>query len=379
MRVLSRKTVLCVIGTRPEAIKMAPVIRALKECSWARCRVLKSGQHRELVDAMLAFFEIEPDIDLDLMQSGQTPTDLVRRLVGAMRGALAVERPELVLAQGDTSTVVATALACFEHRIPFGHVEAGLRSHRLDAPFPEEANRVVAGHLSTIHFAPTARARANLIAEGIAADTIHVTGNTVIDALLTTGQRNVPIGTDLDPAKRLVLVTVHRRESFGQPIRRICEAIARLHAALPDVEFLWPVHPNPAIEPVVTTMLRGLRRVRLAEPLPYGSFVSAMKRAAVILTDSGGIQEEGPALGVPVLVLRNESERPEALACGVAKLVGHDERLIVAETSRLLSDKHAHRAMARGFSPYGDGYAAERIVTIAERYLGVVLPLASAG
>jgi UDP-N-acetylglucosamine 2-epimerase (non-hydrolysing) len=375
----SGKTILCVIGTRPEAIKMAPLIRALKECRWACCRVLKSGQHRELVDPMLDFFGIEPDVDLDLMQPGQAPGELTRRILGALRDALAVLRPELVLAQGDTSTVLATALACCGHRIPFGHVEAGLRSHRLDAPFPEEANRVIAGHLSTMHFAPTAGARANLIREGIRAETIHVTGNTVIDALLAAAQRDVPIGTDLDPAKRLVLVTVHRRESFGEPIRRICTAIARLHSAFPDVEFLWPVHPNPAIQPVVRALLEGLPRVHLAEPLHYGAFVAAMKRATLILTDSGGIQEEGPALGVPILVLRNESERPEALACGVAKLAGHDEGLIVAETARLLADRAARRAMATGFSPYGDGHAAERIASIVGHYLGVVPLLAAAG
>ncbi len=206
-----------------------------------------------------------------------------------------------------------------------------------------------------------------------------MTGNTVIDALLAAAKRDLPIGTDLDPGKRLVLVTVHRRESFGEPIRRICRAIARLHAAFPDVQFLWPVHPNPAIQPVVTAMLERLPRVHLAEPLPYGPFVALMKRAAVILTDSGGIQEEGPALSVPVLVLRRESERPEALACGVAKLVGHDEHAIVAETARLLSDPVVYREMSRGLSPYGDGQAAERIAAIAGRFLGAAPSLAAAG
>lgn len=372
-------TILCTIGTRPEAIKMAPLIRAFRSVPWARCRVLLTAQHRELVDPMLGFFGIEPDIDLDLMRPGQSLVDLTSRMLPAVHDAIASERPDIVLAQGDTTTVFVTALASFYQRVAFGHVEAGLRTGRLDAPFPEEANRVLAGHLSALHFAPTEGARENLLREGIADDRIFVTGNTVIDALLLAADREVPIGVELDPTKRTVLVTAHRRDSFGGPIRRVCRAVAELHERFPDVQFLWPVHPNPSIKPVVERAMSGSARVRLCAPLPYGPFVSAMMRSALILTDSGGVQEEAPALGKPVLVLRAESERPEAIEAGVARLVGHDPAAIVAEASRLLRDPDAYRDMARGASPYGDGRAAERIVAAVERYLRIPVGLEAAG
>jgi UDP-N-acetylglucosamine 2-epimerase (non-hydrolysing) len=371
MRIDRRETILCVIGTRPEAIKMAPVVMALRARPWARCRVLLTGQHRELVDQMLTFFAIEPDIDLALMRPGEPPAELMRRLVSALRGALAVERPALVLAQGDTSSVLAAALASFIHRTPFGHVEAGLRSHTLEEPFPEEANRVITSHLSTIHFAPTESARANLVREGIAHSAIHVCGNTVIDALIATAARDLPVGVELDGSKRLVLVTVHRRESYGEPLRRICAAVKRLHERLPNVEFLWPVHPNPAIRPVVASLLAGLPRVRVSEPLAYGPFISALKRAAIVLTDSGGIQEEAPALGKPVLVMRRQTERPETVATGVAKLVGCDTDAIVNETARLLEGPVPKKPMVRSVSPYGDGRAAERIALVVGEFLGM--------
>jgi UDP-N-acetylglucosamine 2-epimerase (non-hydrolysing) len=371
-------TILCTIGTRPEAIKMAPVIKAFQAAPWARCRVLFTAQHRELVDQMLAFFDIDPDLDLDVMRPNQTLVELTSRLLMAVYHAVAREQPDMVLAQGDTTTVLATALASFYHKVPFGHVEAGLRTGRLFAPFPEEANRVLAGHLSALHFAPTASARDNLIGEGIADSSIVVTGNTVIDALLLAAARDVPIGVELDASRRLVLVTAHRRDSFGEPIRQICRAIARLHERFPHVEFLWPVHPNPAIKPVVEQAMADRPRVRLCAPLAYGPFVSAMRRATLILTDSGGVQEEAPALGKPVLVLREESERPEAIASGVAKLVGHDPDAIVSEASRLLCDPGAYQAMAKGVSPYGDGKAADRIVAAVGRFLGG-LPLKAAG
>jgi UDP-N-acetylglucosamine 2-epimerase (non-hydrolysing) len=349
---------------------MAPVIKAFQAAPWARCRVLFTAQHRELVDQMLAFFDIDPDLDLDVMRPNQTLVELTSRLLMAVYHAIAREQPDMVLAQGDTTTVLATALASFYHKVPFGHVEAGLRTGRLFAPFPEEANRVLAGHLSALHFAPTASARDNLIGEGIADSSIVVTGNTVIDALLLAAARDVPIGVELDASRRLVLVTAHRRDSFGEPIRRICRAIARLHERFPNVEFLWPVHPNPAIKPVVEQEMADRPRVRLCAPLAYGPFVSAMRHATLILTDSGGVQEEAPALGKPVLVLREESERPEAIASGVAKLVGHDPDAIVSEASRLLGDPGAYQAMAKGVSPYGDGKAADRIVAAVGRFLG---------
>ncbi|MHB1556913.1 MAG: non-hydrolyzing UDP-N-acetylglucosamine 2-epimerase [Isosphaeraceae bacterium] len=379
MRGQATATILCTIGTRPEAIKMAPVIRAFQAAPWARCRVLFTAQHRELVDQMLRFFEIEPDIDLDIMRPDQTLVELTSRLLVSVHDAIGRERPDLVLGQGDTTTVLATALASFYHKVPFAHVEAGLRTGRLDAPFPEEANRVLAGRLAALHFAPTPSARDNLAREGIADETIIVTGNTVIDALLLAAHRDVPIGVQLDDSRRTVLVTAHRRDSFGEPIRQICRAIAALHDRFPDVEFLWPVHPNPSVKPVVERAMAGCPRVRLCAPLSYGPFVAAMKRATIILTDSGGVQEEAPALGKPVLVLREESERPEAIAAGVARLVGHDPQAIVGEASRLLEDPAAYRSMARGVSPYGDGRASQRIVEAVGRYLGVGESLRAAG
>jgi UDP-N-acetylglucosamine 2-epimerase (non-hydrolysing) len=365
------RKIVCVIGTRPEAIKMAPVIRALEETPWARCRVLLTGQHREMVDQALKFFGIEPHIDLDVMRLKLPLDRLAMHLVKTISATLASERPDMVLAQGDTTTVVAAAIASFRQNLPFGHVEAGLRTRRLFAPFPEEANRVVTSHLSALHFAPTISARTNLEREGISPHAIFVTGNTVIDALLQTAERDLPIGVDLDPDKRLILVTAHRRESFGEPIRQICRAVALLHERFTDVEFLWAVHPNPAIKPIVEAMLAQRPRIRLAPPLAYGPFVSALKRSTLVLTDSGGIQEEAPALGKPVLVLRAESERPEAIASGVARLVGHDPETIVTEVSRLLSDSAVYGFMAKGTSPYGDGQAAHRIVAGVASFLGV--------
>ncbi len=371
VRRVTLKKVVCTIGTRPEAVKMAPVIDALNAAPWADCRVLLTAQHRELVDETLAFFGIVPDIDLDAMRPGQSLVDLTARLLGTISESLASEAPDLVLAQGDTTTVLATALSCFYLKIPFGHVEAGLRTGRLNAPFPEEGNRLIAGRLSTIHFAPTAKARDNLLREGVDAASILVTGNTVIDALLATSRRAIPIGIDLEPSSRVVLVTAHRRDSFGRPLRRICRAVSEILRRHPDVEVLWPLHPNPAVRPVVEELLGDHPRARLCDPLPYGAFVAAMKRSHLILTDSGGVQEEAPALGKPVLVLRSESERPEAIEAGIARLVGTDPRAIVNEADRLLSDPQAYAAMARGASPYGDGRSAARVVEGVARLLGV--------
>lgn len=368
--------VLCTIGTRPEAVKMAPVIRALKDSGWAKCRVMLTAQHRELVDNTLAFFGIVPDIDLNVMRPGQTLIDLTTRLLESISRCLQFETPDVVLAQGDTTTVLATALACFSMQIPFGHIEAGLRTGRLETPFPEEGNRRVASHLSAIHFAPTKTARANLLREGIDPARIIVTGNTVLDALLETARLNIPLDLALDPSARLILITAHRRESFGAPLLHICKAVKSLHDRHPDLHFLWPIHPNPAVRPVVEQFLGDLPRVLLRDPLPYGQFVSAMKRAHFILTDSGGIQEEAPALGKPVLVLRNESERPEAIEAGVARLVGTDPTIIVRESERLLNRPEAYRAMSPGASPYGDGHAASRITeALAHALAQLVSPL----
>ena len=364
MNATPRKKVLCVVGTRPEVIKMIPVIKALQAAPWANCRIVVTAQHRELLDQMFAFFQVRPHIDLNAMRANQSLVGLAARLLVELGSVLEAEKPDMVLAQGDTTTVLATALASFYQRIPFGHVEAGLRTHHLYSPFPEEANRVVASRLATLHFAPTLAARNNLLAESLAPQTIFVTGNTVIDALLMTLERNEPIGVPLDAARRLILVTAHRRDSFGEPIRHICRAIATLSRRYPEVEFLWPVHPNPAVKPVVQSLLGGLPRVHLCEPLAYGSFVSALQRAYLVLTDSGGVQEEAPALGKPVLVMRDHSERPEAISAGVARLVGCAEDSILQQTSKLLDDPVAYAAMSVGASPYGDGAAAGRIVEL---------------
>jgi UDP-N-acetylglucosamine 2-epimerase (non-hydrolysing) len=380
MRRSSRRTVVCAVGTRPEAIKMAPVIRALRSSPWARCRVVSTGQHRELLAPILGSFGIEPDIQLDAMRPGQPVPELTARLVGSMRGVLAAERPELVLAQGDTASVLATAMASHLQGRAFGHVEAGLRTGNLGNPFPEEANRVVVSHLATLHFAPTATARRNLLREGIADDAIHVTGNTVIDALLEVARReHPPESVGPDDGRALVLVTVHRRDNLGEPLRNICRAVRRLHDALPGAAFLWPVHPNPAIRPVVHTLMAGLPRVRLCRPLSYPDFVAAMMRSRVILTDSGGIQEEAPALGKPVVVLRAESERPEAVSCGAAVLVGDDVDRIEAETRRHLAGAASPQPAAPASSPFGDGRASGRIVAVLEDHLGIDRRLRAAG
>lgn len=360
--------ILCVVGTRPEAIKMAPVILALKKEPWACVRVLATAQHRHMLDQVLNFFGIEPDLDLDIMRPNQALTTLTARLLLDLDDILHAERPNAVLVQGDTTTVMATALACFYHHIPIGHVEAGLRTWDLQNPFPEEANRVIAGKLARWHFVPTNGSRQNLLREGVLDSQILVTGNTVIDALLTTAAKDLDPGIHLDESKRLVLITSHRRENFGEPFRNICEALRTLAKNNPDVQFLYPVHPNPNIKDVAHDMLSDLQNFVLCEPLDYAPFVAVMKRAYLILTDSGGVQEEAPALGKPVLVLRDETERPEALEQGVVKLVGPNYEAIVTEVQRLLDDETAYSAMARGISPYGDGHAAERIVKTLREY-----------
>ena len=358
------KTVLCTVGTRPEAVKMAPVVLALRDEPWARVRVLATAQHRRMLDQVLDLFGISPDVDLDLMRPDQELADLTARMLAALDRALETERPDVVLAQGDTTTVLATGLACFYRRIPFGHVEAGLRTGDLANPFPEEMNRAVASRLARFHFAPTAEARANLLREGIPDGDIHVTGNTVIDALLRVAAGDTPIGVPLDPGRRLVLVTAHRRESFGAPLREAFGALRALADRNHDVQVLYPVHLNPNVSGPARELLDGHPRITLCAPLDYAPFIAAMKRAHLILTDSGGVQEEAPALGKPVLVLRDETERPEAVAEGVVRLVGTSAPRILAEAQRLLDDPAAYAAMARGVSPYGDGHAAERIVRV---------------
>jgi len=367
----AQKVVLCSVGTRPEAIKMAPVIVALRRAGWADCRVVATAQHRGLLDQTLACFGIGADVDLDCMRPDQTLSALTARMLGKLDEVLAAQRPDLVLAQGDTTSVLATALASLYRRVPFGHIEAGLRTRDLASPFPEEANRALAARLAALHFAPTAQAQENLVGEGVPPDTIRIVGNPVIDALQTALARKVPVGIELDPAKRLLLVTMHRRESFGAPLGRICAAIRSIIEDDPGLEVLWPVHPNPSVAPTVFGELDRVDRVHLCSPLSYVRFVSAMNRAHLILTDSGGIQEEAPALGKPVLVARDQSERPEAVEAGAAELVGTDPDRITAAVRRLLDDADAYARMSSHRSLYGDGCAAGRIVEAIGRFLSV--------
>jgi UDP-N-acetylglucosamine 2-epimerase (non-hydrolysing) len=360
--------IMCTVGTRPEAIKMAPVILALKQQAWAEVRVLATAQHRHMLDQVMTFFDIVPDIDLNIMKPNQTLTELTARLLLELDKVLLEEKPDVVLAQGDTTTVFAMALACFYRRIPFGHVEAGLRTWDMQNPFPEEANRVLAGRLTRWHFAPTESSKANLLREGIPSQDITVTGNTVIDALLMTAAKDLTLGIDLDESKRLILVTSHRRENFGAPFMEICRALKTLAERNSDVQILYPVHPNPNVKDVAYEVLGNTPNIILCDPLDYAPFIAAMKKSYLIISDSGGVQEEAPALGVPVLVLRDETERPEAVDMGVVKLVGPNHGRILEEAQTLLDSSAAYQAMARGVSPYGDGKGAERIVAVLKEY-----------
>ena len=363
--------ILSVAGTRPEAIKMAMVARTLSAAEGIRHRFCVTGQHREMLDSVLRLFDIEPDYDLDVMTPGQDLTDVTGAVLSGMRNVLADANPDRVLVQGDTTTVLATALAAFYARIPVGHVEAGLRTGDMSAPWPEEMNRRLADTLSDRHYAPTETARENLLREGLPDAGIVVTGNTVIDALLNVvGRLNSEPDLlrqasarlpDRDPGRRLILVTGHRRESFGSSFEQMCRALAQL-SSREDVEIVYPVHLNPKVREPVFRHLDTLPNVHLIEPLDYLAFVHLMNEAHLILTDSGGIQEEAPSLGKPVLVMRDKTERPEAVATGTVKLVGTNARVITKEATRLLDDSDAYAAMARTHHPYGDGYASQRIL-----------------
>jgi UDP-N-acetylglucosamine 2-epimerase (non-hydrolysing) len=361
--------IVCIFGTRPEAIKMAPVIRELeRHPGLFHLRTYATAQHREMLDQVLELFGIVPDVDLDIMEEGQTPSLVASRVLAELDVILRHERPTWVLVQGDTTTVMASAIAAHHLRIRVGHVEAGLRTSDRWNPFPEEMNRVLADHLSDLCFAPTERARQNLLREGIPERAIRVTGNTIVDALLDVAARP----WEPEPGSRLasildhqdvILVTAHRRESFGMPLENICEALRRIaHAGEGAVHLVYPVHPNPRVEEPVTRFLGGVPYVTLLPPLDYLTLVQLMKRSSLILTDSGGIQEEAPALGIPVLVLREVTERPEAVEAGTAKVVGTDTDRIVVETLELLRNQEAYNAMSRSVNPFGDGHAAERIV-----------------
>lgn len=379
-----------IFGTRPEAIKLAPVILALKREPGIEARVCVTGQHRQMLDQVLEVFGIKPDSDLNLMVPNQSLAGLTARGIEAVDRYLAEEKPDLILIQGDTTTTLCAALAAFYRRVAIGHVEAGLRTGNLQAPWPEEANRILVSRLADLHFAPTEISRQNLLREGVADASVFVTGNTGIDALflalkkVQSGPPQVPgLPGILQPGKaanngaaRMVLITGHRRENFGEGFENICRSIADLAQRFTDTHFVYPVHLNPNVREPVMRLLgarnaadRILPNVHLLEPLPYLQFVGMLERATIILTDSGGIQEEAPSLGKPVLVMRETTERPEAVQAGTVRLVGTDREKIVSEMSRLILDKHAYDQMARAHNPYGDGHATGRIITACRKHL----------
>ena len=370
---------LIVFGTRPEAIKMAPIVKTLRDSPLLQVKVCVTAQHRQMLDLVLHLFGIEPDFDLDLMRPGQTLTQLTCNILNGMDEVFAKFTPDWVLVHGDTTTTMATSLAAYYRQVGVAHVEAGLRTYNLFSPWPEEANRQLTGRLAGLHFAPTEASRQNLLREGVDPTTIHVTGNTVIDALLGVSGK---LATDdllvaklaerfpfLDASKRMVLVTGHRRENFGEGFESICQALREI-ASVPGVQVVYPVHLNPQVQEPVRRILGALADVHLIEPQDYLPFVFLMGRSYIILTDSGGIQEEAPSLGKPVLVMRDTTERPEAVTAGTVVLVGTDTRRIVTETLRLLNDADAYRKMSFAHNPYGDGSACERIRNTFETLAG---------
>ena len=357
---VSMKRIIIIFGTRPEAIKLCPVVLALKADSAFDCKVCVTGQHREMLQQVLDVFGVVPDEDLALMQPNQTLSCLTSRAISAIDGYLAKEQPDIVMVQGDTTTVLAGALAAFYHHSPVAHVEAGLRTWNMGSPWPEEANRVLTTRLAKWHFCPTENNKANLLREGVDPSGIYVTGNTVIDALMIAKEKV----RDITDGKRRILITGHRRENFGSGLEHICKAIKRLAAEFTDVEFIYPVHLNPNVQEPVHRVLDGLQNVSLITPQSYLPFIGLMKNAYLILTDSGGVQEEAPSLGKPVLVMRDTTERPEAVDAGTVKLVGTDSEDIYRETKTLLTDKEAYARMTSAVNPYGDGHAVERILTI---------------
>jgi len=380
--VSAAKNILVFMGTRPEAIKLAPVVAALRRADEFRCTVVATGQHKEMFWQVTETFGFTVDADLDVMQPNQTLAGLTSRLMEGVDRWLESARPDLALVQGDTTTVLVAALACFYRRIPIGHVEAGLRTGNIWSPFPEEVNRRLATPLMALHFAPTEAARQALVREHIPEDGITVTGNTVIDALLTevgVQEAHDRVRADIDAELRervapdwdlvpFVLITGHRRENFGEGIQQICEAIARLAERFPDHRFIYPVHLNPNVQLHVNRLLGGLPNVRLIPPQGYRNFVALLSRCRLVLTDSGGVQEEAPSLGKPVLVMRDTTERPEGVAAGTAILTGPRAEQITRHAIHLLTDGEAYAAMARARNPYGDGQAAGRIVEAIRRY-----------
>ena len=359
--------VMTVFGTRPEAIKMAPVVLELqKHADRIQTIVAVTAQHRQMLDQVLDLFQITPDYDLDIMSQGQTLYDITTKSLMGLKDVLAKEKPDLVLVHGDTTTTFAGALASYYQQVPVGHVEAGLRTGDIYSPFPEEMNRKLTGAIAAIHFAPTSTAKANLLKENVDPSHIYVTGNTVIDALMTTVAGDYDFGDDLKDVDfqnhRVILLTTHRRENLGEPMRHIYKALRRIIEEIPDTEIVFPVHRNPLVRKVVEAELAGVDRIHLIDPMEYEPFANLMSLSSLVLTDSGGIQEEAPSLGKPVLVLRNTTERPEAVEAGTVRLIGTDKDVVYAETKRLLTDQAAYDAMSNAVNPYGDGKASQRIV-----------------
>lgn len=362
------KTIMLVFGTRPEAIKMCPLVTELKSRDGFKTVVCVTGQHRQMLDMVLKTFHVTPDWDLSVMREKQTLFDVTANVLNGIKGVLEEVKPDVVLVHGDTSTTFATALACFYLQIPLGHVEAGLRTHDLYSPFPEEFNRQAVGILAKYHFAPTAMAKENLLREGKPEDSIYVTGNTAIDALKTTVREHYS-HPELEWAagSRLILLTAHRRENLGQPMHNMFRAIRRVLDEHPDVKAIYPIHMNPLVRRIAEEELGGSERVRMIEPLDVLDFHNFLARSFLILTDSGGIQEEAPSLGKPVLVMRNTTERWEGIAAGTLKLVGTSEEGIYREFTTLLTDSAAYDAMSKASNPYGDGFACRRIADILSR------------
>lgn len=363
-----RKKLMVIIGTRPEAIKLAPVVDAINRSDWAECELVLTGQHKELIEPLIERFGLRVHHNLQVMRDNQTLSHVTARILQGMDDLLSSSCPDAVIGQGDTVSVMAGSLASFFRQIPFAHVEAGLRTGNIALPFPEELNRVLTSHMTRWHFAPTSMAKDNLLRENYAEKDIWVTGNTVIDALnmmLKADPLPLPVRAD----RPFVLITAHRRENLGEPMRQICEAIVQLARLNPNMDFIYPVHPNPGVRQVVHHALQGLDNVLLIEPCDYPVFCRLMSQARLILSDSGGVQEEAPALGKPVLVLREETERPEAVELGCNLLVGTDTQRIVQAAQTLLHDSQAYQRMASAGSPYGDGKASERILGVLRQSL----------
>lgn len=369
------KKIMFVFGTRPEAIKMAPLVKAMEKAEDLEPLVVVTAQHREMLDQVLELFDVHPSYDLNLMKPQQTLTDITAGVLRGIERIVIKEKPDIVLVHGDTTTTFAGALASFYQQVPVGHVEAGLRSGNMYSPFPEEANRKLTGAMATVHFAPTPQARANLLHEGVNPDAIYTTGNTVIDALMMTVKQDYVFDDELSrmlvAPGRKVLLTTHRRENLGQPMVQIFRAIRQLHERFTDVNFYFPMHKNPRVRALAKEALEELERVHLFEPLDYAPFANLVGRMDLVLTDSGGLQEEAPALGKPVLVLRDTTERPEAVDAGTVKLVGSDTQLIVDTVSTLFTDADAYAEMEHAVNPYGDGHACARIIAALRYYFGL--------